>query len=227
MFEKLSIIVFNKKQNTTHTFSISKLFLLLGLFCIISFFIFSCLYFYSLNNNKDYRKKTLELHGLQLDLDNLTTYLLNNDLITNEQLNKLNLIPKSNFIQSFSMPVDGYISQGIKSEDSHNGLDVASTFNSKVYATQGGLVIFSDYIEKHGNMIIIAHANNYYSIYAHLNKRLINIREYVNNHQLIGHVGKSGNSDGPHLHFEIWNNHHIIDPRNLIKEYREKDVSIR
>ena len=95
MFEKLSIIVFNKKQNTTHAFSMSKLFLLLSLFCIISFFIFSCLYFYSLNNNKDYRKNTLELHGLQLDLDNLTTYLLNNDLITNEQLNKLNLIPKS------------------------------------------------------------------------------------------------------------------------------------
>ena len=45
--------------------------------------------------------------------------------------------------------------------------------------------------------------------------------------QLIGYAGQSGNTDGPHLHFEIWKNDTIIDPRNLIKEYRMKDVSIR
>ena len=40
-------------------------------------------------------------------------------------------------------------------------------------------------------------------------------------------VGNSENGEGPHLHFEIWNNNVIIDPRNLIKEYKTNDVSIR
>ena len=40
------------------------------------------------------------------------------------------------------------------------------------------------------------------------------------------YVGDTGESNGPHLHFEMWKNHVIIDPRNLIKEYKEKDVSI-
>ena len=48
----------------------------------------------------------------------------------------------------------------------------------------------------------------------------------LKNNQMIGYVGKSGESDGPHLHFEIWKNHIIIDPRTLIKEYKINDVSI-
>ena len=52
-------------------------------------------------------------------------------------------------------------------------------------------------------------------------------REFVEKNQIIGRVGKSENDEGPHLHFEIWHNNLIIDPRNLIKEYKEKDVSIR
>ena len=50
---------------------------------------------------------------------------------------------------------------------------------------------------------------------------------YVKKNQLLGFAGQSGNSDGPHLHFEIWQNDNIIDPRNLINEYRINDVSIR
>ena len=40
------------------------------------------------------------------------------------------------------------------------------------------------------------------------------------------YVGQTGNSNGPHLHFEIWKNNHILDPRDFIKEYKLKDVSI-
>ena len=227
MLEKLSIIVFNKKQNTTHNFLISKLLILISMIFVCMLFVLSCLYLYSFNDYKNHIKNKSEFSALQLDVNDLIAYLLNNELINKEDLHKLNLLEKSDFIQSFSMPVDGYISQGIKVEDKHNGIDIASTFNANVYSTQNGLVVFSDYVEKYGDMIIIAHANNYYSIYAHLNKKLVHVREYVANKQIIGHVGESGNSDGPHLHFEIWNNHHIIDPRNLIEEYKEKDVSIR
>ena len=121
------------------------------------------------------------------------------------------------------MPVDGYISQGIKSEDSHNGIDIASTFNSKVYATQDGLVIFSNYIEKHGNMIIIDHGEEYSTVYANLDEILVYENDYVSFGTVIGKVSKTGNKKQL-LHFEIWQKSSIIDPQKIIQEYRENDV---
>ena len=59
------------------------------------------------------------------------------------------------------------------------------------------------------------------------NKRKVNKRDYVKNNQHIGYVGNAENDEGPHLHFEIWHNNVIIDPRDLIKEYKTNDVSIR
>jgi len=66
-----------------------------------------------------------------------------------------------------------------------------------------------------------------------MGKSLFNTRvnpkllQFVEKNQIIGQVGKSENDDGPHLHFEIWHNNIIIDPRNLIEEYKLKDVSIK
>ena len=45
--------------------------------------------------------------------------------------------------------------------------------------------------------------------------------------QVIAKVGDTGESNGPHLHFEIWKNNRVLDPRDLIEEYKKKDVSIR
>ena len=45
--------------------------------------------------------------------------------------------------------------------------------------------------------------------------------------QIIALVGETGNSQGPHLHFEIWKNNEVLDPRGIIPEYKKKDVSIR
>jgi len=45
--------------------------------------------------------------------------------------------------------------------------------------------------------------------------------------QIIAYVGETGNSKGPHLHFEMWKNTEVLDPREIILEYKQKDVSIR
>ena len=44
--------------------------------------------------------------------------------------------------------------------------------------------------------------------------------------QVISHVGETGNSQGPHLHYEIWKNNQVLDPREIVPEYKKKDVSI-
>ena len=127
------------------------------------------------------------------------------------------------------MPVKGIVTRGVdlKSKPPHNGLDIAAKLNSNVYSSQKGLVIFAERLNELGSTIIIAHPNNYYSLYSHLNKIFVSNREYVKANHPIGTIGESGNSEGPHLHFEIWENSNIIDPREIIKEYKLKDVSIK
>ena len=52
-------------------------------------------------------------------------------------------------------------------------------------------------------------------------------REIINANSVIALVGTTGVTSGPHLHFEIWKGNELIDPRDVIEEYRRKDVSIR
>ena len=55
---------------------------------------------------------------------------------------------------------------------------------------------------------------------------LVHSGEKVSKNQVISYVGETGNSKGPHLHYEIWKNNQILDPREIVLEYKKKDVSI-
>jgi murein DD-endopeptidase MepM/ murein hydrolase activator NlpD len=124
-------------------------------------------------------------------------------------------------------PVDGIVTKGLnENKEEHNGIDIAAKKNSPVFPAQEGMVIFSNILNNYGNTIIISHPNNYYTVYSHLDKSIVIERDYILTNQVIGYVGQTGNSNGPHLHFEIWKNNHILDPRDFIKEYKLKDVSI-
>ena len=149
-------------------------------------------------------------------------------MIDSTIMNKYNLNNSSFDLLPDNLPVEGVVTKGVSLNKipPHNGIDIAAKSNSQVKAAQEGMVIFSNPLNDYGNTIIIAHPNSYYSVYSHLEKCIPNEREYVEAKQTIGYVGQTGNSDGPHLHFEIWKNHHIIDPRQLIKDYEIKDVSI-
>ena len=126
------------------------------------------------------------------------------------------------------MPVEGIVTKGILGNDpTHYGIDIAAKLYTKVKAAQQGMVIFSGANNEYGLTVIVAHPNNYYTQYSHLNKALVIQREFVEQGEYIGTIGESGKSDGPHLHFEIWKNNIIIDPRNIIKEYKNKDVSVK
>ena len=149
--------------------------------------------------------------------------------IYNEYSEVAEILAHNNQMVPNNAPVKGIVTRGIVQfeQNPHNGLDIAAKFNSPIYSAQEGLIIFSDSLIDFGNTIIISHPNNYITLYSHLNKINVIPREYVKSKQIIGTIGESGNSNGPHLHFEIWKNNIIIDPRDIMKEYKNKDVSVK
>lgn len=85
----------------------------------------------------------------------------------------------------------------------HNGVDLAASKGTKIYATDGGTVTYAGYKGSFGYMIIINHGGNYESYYAHCSKLLVKKGDKVFQGQNIALVGSTGRSTGPHLHFEI------------------------
>lgn len=94
----------------------------------------------------------------------------------------------------------------------HDGLDLAAPLGSEVYAAQAGVVtdIGSDSV--YGNYIVIKHEGAWASLYGHLSKIEIDLYASVQAGDLIGRVGSTGQSTGPHLHFELRQNGKAQDP---------------
>ncbi|MBN1638924.1 MAG: M23 family metallopeptidase [Ignavibacteriales bacterium] len=117
----------------------------------------------------------------------------------------------------FIRPCAGIVIREFSSQIGHMGIDFGCKQNTPVMASAGGLIIFSDYTVKDGNVIIIEHNNGYLSIYKHLSALTKKAREYVHQSEVIGLSGNTGtNTTGPHLHFEIWKNGKPINPRIII-----------
>lgn len=85
----------------------------------------------------------------------------------------------------------------------HDGLDLAPGWGAKVFASQDGRVIFADLRAGYGRLIILDHGDGLTSWYAHLDEILVKPQQIVKRGDLIGKVGKTGRTTGPHLHFEI------------------------
>ncbi|HRS53987.1 MAG TPA: M23 family metallopeptidase [Bacteroidales bacterium] len=95
----------------------------------------------------------------------------------------------------------------------HTGLDFAAKPGTPVYATGDGKVIKPDNDQTgYGIVVIIDHGYGYQSLYAHLSKSIVKPGQQVKRGQLIGYVGNTGLSAGPHLHYEIIKNNKKINP---------------
>jgi len=232
MKKQYSFIAINEKTKQNFAISISKLrfnilVIVLLIFCCLAIYGVIKLYYQTPYIELDYK-----LQSQKKNFMNMVDFLKEQNYINDSLLSEYHLLEEyinSKTFLPLVKPVDGYITQGIlhSNHAAHNGIDIAAVYKSDIYAIQNGIVIFSDFINDLGNTIIIAHQNNYYSLYAHLYKTIVEERQSIMQGDIIGYVGKKENDDAPHLHFEIWHNNVIIDPRNLIKEYEIKDVSIK
>lgn len=87
----------------------------------------------------------------------------------------------------------------------HTGIDLSADTGTPVYASGSGTVIFSGWNNYgYGNVVVIAHGGTF-TLYAHLSDYVTACGQSVSQGQTIGYIGSTGNSTGPHLHFEIWN----------------------
>ncbi|MEA4988289.1 MAG: M56 family metallopeptidase [Anaerovorax sp.] len=94
----------------------------------------------------------------------------------------------------------------------HNGIDIAAPVDEKIVATEAGTIIYCGFTDKYGNMIIIKHGEENYSIYAHCSKLLVKESQEVTKGAEIAKVGSTGQSTGPHLHFSIVVNNKMENP---------------
>jgi murein DD-endopeptidase MepM/ murein hydrolase activator NlpD len=120
---------------------------------------------------------------------------------------------------TFSYPARGSITSryGMRWGRRHTGIDIAASYGSPVKAADGGEVIFVGYEGGYGKLIKIDHGANFVSYYGHLSKYNVKVGQKVYKGQKIGEVGNSGNSTGPHLHFEIRKNGVVQNPANYLK----------
>jgi murein DD-endopeptidase MepM/ murein hydrolase activator NlpD len=97
----------------------------------------------------------------------------------------------------------------------HNGMDIAADMGTAVYAADGGKVVLAEWYGGYGNCIMIDHGNGYKTLYGHLSYIGVSSGQTVSQGAAIGQVGSTGNSTGPHLHFEVYLNGSRIDPEQF------------
>lgn len=110
------------------------------------------------------------------------------------------------------------ISASSNSRPGHKGIDIATGTGADVFAAAGGVVTVAGTDENLGNYIIISHDYEYSTVYAHCSEILVKEGQQVIPRDVIAKTGSSGNSTGPHLHFEILLGNVNIDPESLLLE---------
>ena len=98
----------------------------------------------------------------------------------------------------------------------HPGIDMAAPYQSDVYGTGAGTVIFAGSMDGYGRVVEIDHGSGVVTRYAHLHRILVAKGETVGSHTVIGEVGSTGRSTGPHLHYEIRVGGAVVDPAQFI-----------
>lgn len=115
-------------------------------------------------------------------------------------------------------PVSGRITSpwGNRAGGFHYGIDIAAPVGTSIRAADAGTVVFSGWSGAYGNMIDIDHGNGVMTRYAHNSANLASVGQKVSAGEVIGRVGSTGRSTGPHVHFEVRINGQARNPMNYL-----------
>ena len=126
--------------------------------------------------------------------------------------------PRTMATGSFIRPCSGYLTSryGYRWGRNHNGIDVGASTGTPIYAADGGVITMSGWNGGYGKVIVINHENGYVTYYAHCSRLLYSSGKRVAKGDVIAYVGNTGNSTGPHLHFEVRVNGSPRNPLNYV-----------
>jgi murein DD-endopeptidase MepM/ murein hydrolase activator NlpD len=128
--------------------------------------------------------------------------------------------PEFLFKEAFIQPIEGILTTPYgftryvngKYDSSHRAIDLAAKEGTPIQATNDGIVALAERLYLTGNAIYIDHGMGLFSQYAHLSELRVKTGDYVKKGDIIGLVGTTGFSTGPHLHFTFWANNVPVNP---------------
>lgn len=133
-------------------------------------------------------------------------------------LTEADIAAKDRIRTDLVMPVEGQVTSefGVRNGRPHKGIDIGAKIGTPVYAVLDGVVVFSGVQSGYGNVVVLEHPDFVMTVYAHNDKNLVQVNDVVKKGQVIAHLGNTGNSSGPHLHFEYRIKGTAINPRKVL-----------
>lgn len=98
----------------------------------------------------------------------------------------------------------------------HSGMDIAASYGSPIYACASGTVTTATYGTAYGYYVTINHGNGFSTLYGHMCRYVVSEGQYVTRGQVIGYVGSTGWSTGPHLHLTMYYNGSLVNPKKYL-----------
>ena len=98
----------------------------------------------------------------------------------------------------------------------HNAIDISSAVGQAVRAPADGIVVKSEWANGYGNVVYVSHGNGYSTRYGHLSSFAVQPGQHIKRGDIIGYVGSTGRSTGPHLHYEVRLNNNPVNPLEYI-----------
>ncbi|MDQ3381448.1 MAG: peptidoglycan DD-metalloendopeptidase family protein [Actinomycetota bacterium] len=136
------------------------------------------------------------------------------DAIRNAQANAASTGTGAPSASGFIWPVNGPVVSvfGWRWGRMHEGIDIAAPMGASVWAAAAGTVIHSGWLGGYGLLVVVDHGNGLATAYAHNSSLLVGVGQRVSQGETISLVGSTGNSSGPHVHFEVRANGAAVDP---------------
>lgn len=156
---------------------------------------------YTLRNRLEYQKKSyVEIQKLVKNKEFLLKATPSIQPINNKDLTRI--------ASGFGYRIDPIY----KTQKFHEGLDFSAPIGTPIYATAEGRVVKREFNAGYGNHIILEHGYGYQTLYGHMHAYNVKLGQHVYRGEVIGFVGNTGKSVGPHCHYEVIKNHEKVDP---------------
>ena len=114
----------------------------------------------------------------------------------------------------FAWPISGLVESrfGMRNGKKHDGIDIKASEGTPIKAAEEGRAVYVSTMRGYGNMVILKHKDDFYTVYAHNKKNLVSDGDKVSKGDVIALVGDTGNADGCHLHFEVRQGKKVRNP---------------